>query len=98
MLGKLTAGLASVGMALGSRHVDLDLSPAQVATLSNPWCRVVALVLMAYAATSNFWLSLGIAMFIYAFVFHFLHEGSSHHWRKARKRIGRASTSSGSRS
>ena len=82
MLRKLIAGLGAVAMALGSRHFDLALSPQQVKTLSSPWCRVLALILMAYAATGQIWLSIAIGMFIYAFVFHFLHERSIHHYKK----------------
>ena len=84
MLPKLIAGVMAVVMALGSRHFDLDLSPQQVKTLSSPWCRVFALVLMAYAATGQVWLAIAIGMFIYAFVFHFLHERSIHHYRRWR--------------
>lgn len=82
MIGKLAAGLAAVGMALGSRHVDLDLSPEQVKSLSSPWCRILALALMAFAATGHIWLSIAIAMFVYAVVFNFLHESSPHHYKK----------------
>jgi uncharacterized membrane protein len=82
MLGKLAAGVGAVGMALGSRHVDLDLSPQQVKTLSSPWCRIVALILMAFAATGQIWLSIAIGMFIYAIVYHFLHERSPHHYSR----------------
>jgi hypothetical protein len=82
MLGKLAAGVGAVGMALGSRHIDLDLSQEQVKTLSSPWCRVLALVLMAFAATGQIWLSLAIGMFVYALIFHFLHERSPHYFRR----------------
>lgn len=81
-IGKLAAGVSAVGMALGSRHVDLDLSPTQIKTLSSPWCRVLALVLMAFAATGQPWLSLAIGMFIYAFIYHFFHERSPHYYKK----------------
>lgn len=80
MLGKLAAGLGAVGMTLGSRHVDLDLSPHQVKILSSPWCRIIALILMSFAATGQIWLSIAIGMFIYAIVYHFLHESSPHHY------------------
>jgi hypothetical protein len=80
MFGKLAAGLGAVGMSLGSRHVDLDLSPQQVKTLSTPWCRILALILMAFASTGQIWLSIAIGMFIYAIVYHFLHESSPHHY------------------
>ncbi len=81
MIGKLAAGMGAVGMALGSRHIDLDLSPQQVKALSSPWCRILALVLMAFAATGQIWLAVAIAMFVYAIVFHFLHERSPHHYK-----------------
>jgi hypothetical protein len=81
MMRKLIAGFGAVAMALGSRHFDLELSPKQVKTLSSPWCRVLALVLMAYAATGQIWLSIAVGMFIYAIVYHFLHERSVHHYR-----------------
>ena len=84
MLPKLIAGVMAVVMALGSRHFDLDLSPQQVKTLSSPWCRVFALVLMAYAATGHVWLAIAVGLFIYAFVFHFLHERSIPHYRRWR--------------
>lgn len=84
MIGKLAAGVGAVGMALGSRHIDLDLSPQQVKALSSPWCRILALILMAFAATGQIWLAIAIGMFVYALVFHFLHERSPHHFRKWR--------------
>lgn len=82
MLGQLVAGLSAVGMALGSRHIDLDLSPQQVKALSSPWCRILALVLMAFATTGQIWLAVAIGMFVYAIVFHFLHERSPHHYKQ----------------
>jgi len=89
----MAAGVIAVGMALGSRHVDLDLSPTQVKALSSPWCRVLTLVLMAYAATGHPWLSLAIGMFIYAFIYHFFHERSPHYvgQHKLRKAANTAS-------
>jgi len=82
----MAAGVIAVGLALGSRHVDLDLSPSQVKALSSPWCRVLALVLMSFAATGQPWLSLAIGMFIYAFIYHFFHEGSQHYLRRHKLR------------
>jgi hypothetical protein len=82
MIGNLAAGVAAVGMALGSRHIDLDLSPSQIKALSSPWCRLLALILMAFAATGQVWLSIAIGMFVYAIVFNFLHERSPHHYKK----------------
>jgi hypothetical protein len=94
-IGKLAAGVSAVGMALGSRHVDLDLSPTQIKTLSSPWCRVLALVLMAFAATGQPWLSLAIGMFIYAFIYHFFHERSPHYYKK--KALAAKKASAGNR-
>ena len=82
MIRKLLAGFGAVAMALGSRHFDLQLSPDQVKALSSPWCRVLALILMAYASTGQVWLSIAVGMFIYAIIFHFLHEQSAHHYQK----------------
>lgn len=81
-IGKISAGVCAVGMTLGSRHIDLNLSPQQVKILESPWCRVLALVLMAFAATGHLWLSLAIGMFIYAFIYHFFHEHSPHYYKK----------------
>ena len=82
MIGKLAAGMMAVGMTIGSRHFDLDLSPQQVEMLSSPWCRLLALILMSYAATGQIWLSIAIGMLIHAVVYHFLHELSPHHYTR----------------